>query len=131
MKPETTGLRLRVLLMMRLETTRASRETMQQASLRQDYRQDKKYSKRMEAVWGLILEPYPLIPQSLILEYKGITKMVSPLKTAIHRVGPEIRQSPTRTRNRRSSHSMIFGYSYLVIRKAPRREIGPTYLPRL
>lgn len=131
MKPETTGLRLRVLLMMRLETTRASRETMQQASLRQDYGQYKKYSKRMEAVWGFILELYPLIPPILLLEFKGITKMVSPLEKAMHRVGPEIRQYHTRTGNGRKSNSMIFGYSYLTIRKAPRREIGPAYLPRL
>lgn len=71
MKPETTGLSLRVLLMMRLETTQASRETMQQALLRQDYRQYKRFSKRMEAVWGFILELYPLIPPILLLYFKG------------------------------------------------------------
>lgn len=104
---------------------------MQQASLRQDSRPDKKYSKRMEAVWGFILELYPLISLILPLEFKRISKMVTVLKRAMHRVGPEIRWSHMKILNRRSSHSVIFGNSSLAIRKAARRGIGPTCLQRL
>lgn len=64
---------------------------MQQASLLQDSRPDKKYSKRMEAVWEFILKLYSLFPPILPLKFKRITKLVTLLKMAMYRVSPEIR----------------------------------------
>lgn len=130
-KPETTGLRFRILVKMRLQMTSAFRETKQQTSLRQDSRPDKKYPKRMEAVCQFILNLDPLVSPILLLEFKRNSKVVTVLKRVKYRVGPEIRWSHMRTLNRRSSHSVIFGYSSLVIRKPPRRGTGPTCLQHL